>query len=88
MRSTLAPARFNKNVRIMRRFELTRLQRFCSCLILGIAFYLIDCVLASINHPDVPWFERGVYAGGLAGFYWTVIVVLVGFGFLIFGKNK
>jgi hypothetical protein len=82
------PLCFKKGVKIMRRFESTQFGRFCVYLLIGIVFYLIDCLLASSKHPDVPWLERGIYAGGFAGFDWTIVVVVAGFGFLIFGKDK
>jgi hypothetical protein len=35
----------------------------------GACFYIVDCIVAS-NVPDVPWIERGIYAG--PGFFITV----------------
>jgi hypothetical protein len=52
------------------------------------AFYLVDCLIGIIRAPaGTPFFERGVYAGGPAGFWVTVVVFLVGIWHLIFWKN-
>jgi uncharacterized membrane protein len=51
-------------------------------IIVGVIFYLIDCLVAHKMHPEVSWLESGVYMGGLGGFYVSVIVVLIGIYFL------
>jgi hypothetical protein len=52
-----------------------RLRRFCGWLILGACFYIIDCLIVTYvaqTRPDLPWFERGIFAGGPVGFLLTV----------------
>jgi hypothetical protein len=63
---------------------------FCGLLILSGVFYLVDCLVVSIfdNHPDLPWIERGIYAGNPAGILTTTSCVIAAFGILIFGKDK
>jgi hypothetical protein len=59
------------------------------CVLLAGAFlYLMDCSLASaISAPqDIPWLERGPYAG--VGFLATVAIILGGLAFLILGGDK
>jgi hypothetical protein len=56
-------------------------------LIIGGLFYLTDCLVAHKSHPDVPWLESGVYNPSPVGFGLTVIIVLVGLGYLIFRKD-
>jgi hypothetical protein len=42
-------------------------------LIVGLCFYLVDCwVATSFSNSSVPWFERGIYAGGPFGILLTV----------------
>jgi hypothetical protein len=41
-------------------------------LIVGGVFYIIDCLVVSDSHPDLPFFERGIYAGGPVGILFTV----------------
>jgi hypothetical protein len=73
----------------MKRFKSTRLRVFFGILLLGLFFYLADCISPfKAQHPDLPWLESGVYAGGPAGFFLTIIFVVGAFGYLIFGKDK
>jgi hypothetical protein len=62
----------------------------CGLLILSGTFYLVDCLVVSISnrHTDLPWIEKGIYAGGPAGILTTASVMLAAFWILIFGKNK
>lgn len=71
-------------------FKSKRLEGFCVLLLLGGVFYVIDClvVIAFNRHPEVPWFERGIYAGSPAGFFWTAGTILCALGYLVFGKDK
>jgi hypothetical protein len=63
---------------------------FCGLLILSGVFYLVDCLVVSIfdSHPDLPWIERGIYAGNPAGILTTASCLLAAFWILIFGKDK
>jgi hypothetical protein len=47
-------------------------------IILGVLFYLVDCLLAHSAHPDVSWLRSGVYNWGPCGVFASVICVLVG----------
>ena len=71
-------------------FKSNRLEVVWALLLLGVVFYAIDClvVIAFKRHPEVPWFERGIYAGSPAGFFWTAGIIVIAFGYLIFGKDK
>jgi hypothetical protein len=47
-----------------------RLKLFYAWLIVGGLFYVVDCLVvtyAAESRLDLPWFERGMYAGGPAG---------------------
>ena len=61
----------------MKLFE-GKQQVVCGLLGLSGAFYLVDCLVVSIsdNHLDLPWIERGIYAGNPAGILTTVSCVL------------
>jgi hypothetical protein len=44
-------------------------------LIVGVFFYLVDCVVVTLvdkASPDQPWYERGFCAGGPFGMIFTV----------------
>ncbi len=71
-------------------FKLKRLKGFCILLLLGSVLYVLDCVIviAFNGHADVPWFERGIYAGSPAGFFWTAATIFCAHGYLIVGKDK
>jgi hypothetical protein len=71
-------------------FKSKQLEVFCALLILGGFFYDVDCLIVILfkRHPEVPWFESGIYAGGPAGFFWTAGTIVCAFGYLIFGKRK
>jgi hypothetical protein len=71
-------------------FKSKRLEVFCALLILGGVFYVVDCLVVILfkHHQEVPWFERGIYAGGPVGFFWTAATIVCAFGYLILGKGK
>jgi hypothetical protein len=49
-----------------------RFKSFYVWLIAGVLFYLIDCLIATSfakSSLDLPWFERGIYAGGPFGLF-------------------
>ena len=58
---------------------------FLSC---SAAFYLFDCFTAFREHPDLPWFETGIYAGGPAGFFLTAGFAVFGLGVLLFARYR
>jgi hypothetical protein len=64
------------------------LGKFFALLTTSGVFYLWDCLGAASDHPELPWFERGIYEGGLAGFYLTVGFLAAAFWYLLFGKSK
>jgi hypothetical protein len=47
--------------------------------ILGVVFYLVDCLIAHQTHPEVSWLRSGVYNRGIFGVFASVGCVLVGF---------
>jgi hypothetical protein len=68
-----------------------RFKLFCVWLIVGVWFYLIDCVVAtsvSKTPLDLPWLERGIYAGGLFGILLTVAWIVFPVGRIIFKRIK
>jgi hypothetical protein len=72
------------------KFKSKRLEVFCALLILGVFFYIVDCLVVILfkGHLDVPWFEAGIYAVGPAGFFWTAGTIVCAVGYLIFGNDK
>jgi hypothetical protein len=71
----------------MKPIKSNRIGVFCFSLVIGGLFYLTDCLVARKSHPDVLWLESGVHNPSPVGFGLTVIIVLVGLGYLIFGKD-
>ena len=65
-----------------------RFQMFWFGLGCGIGWYFVCCVGAFDRHPELPWFERGVFFGSPLGFASSVIFVLIAFYYLLFGKDK
>jgi hypothetical protein len=60
-------------------------------LIVGVLFYLIDCLIATSfakSSLDLPWFERGLYAGGPFGILLTVSWLVFPVGRAIFKRIK
>jgi hypothetical protein len=72
----------------LKPFKTSRVGIFCGLLGVSCIFYVVDCFFAFRDHPDVPWFESGIYAGGPIGFLATVLCVVFAFGYLIFGKDE
>ena len=72
---------------LVKTFTSTRFRRFLFFFIAGVAFYLLDCLLKFKEHPDLPWYETGVFSGP-KGFPTTVALFLAAFYFLIFQKDK
>jgi hypothetical protein len=72
----------------LKQFRASRVGFFCALLSLSFIFYFVDCLLSFRDHPDVPWFESGIYAGGPIGFLATVLCVVFAFGYLIFGRDE
>jgi hypothetical protein len=74
----------------MKRFRPSPISFSLALFILALAFYSVDCVVASIvgKHPELAWFERGLYAGGPFGALATGCVLLCAFWVLFFGKGK
>jgi hypothetical protein len=62
----------------------------CGLLILSAAFYLVDCLVVSVfdTHRDLPWIERGIYAGSPAGILTTASCLVAALWILIFVKDK
>jgi len=53
-------------------------------IVLGVLFYLVDCLVAHKAHPEVSWIQSGVYNWGLVGVFASAICVLVGiYGLLV-----
>jgi hypothetical protein len=71
------------------RFKSRRFKFFYRWLIVGVFFYLVDClVVTSVDKTslDLPWFERGIYAGGPFGIMLTVTWLMFPVGRLIFKR--
>lgn len=41
---------------------------------IGAGFFVIDLVLGSMFHPDLPPLEAATHAGGMFGFYFTLMI--------------
>lgn len=65
-----------------------RFQLFWFGLGFAVVWYFVCCVGAFDRHPEVPWYERGVFAGSPYGFLLSVMSVLVAFYYLLFGKDE
>jgi hypothetical protein len=68
-----------------------RLKIFSAWLIVGVFFYLVDCFVATDldkSSLDLPWFERGIYAGGPLGIFLTISWFLLPVGRLIYKRIK
>jgi hypothetical protein len=50
----------------------------------------VDCLCSYIFkiHPELPWYERGIYAGSPVGFGFTIIVFVVSVMQLIFWESQ
>jgi hypothetical protein len=60
-------------------------------LIVGVLFYIVDCLVVTYfaqTHLDLPWVERGIYAGGPVGILLTVVWFAFPVGRLIFKRVK
>jgi hypothetical protein len=56
-------------------------------LIVGVFFYVVDCwVATSSSNSSLPWFERGIYAGGPFGILLTVTWFAFPLGRIIFKR--
>jgi hypothetical protein len=64
-----------------------RLGGFFACLGLGTFDYSYCCAESFYKHPELPWFETGIYGGGvpLVG---VVVFVVGAFWYLLFGFSK
>lgn len=67
---------------------MRRLKMFFAFLMGGGICYVGDCLVSFREHPDLPWFETGIYAGGPAGFYLSAGCIVFAFGYFFFGKDK
>jgi hypothetical protein len=57
------------------RIRSKRFQFLYGWLIVGVLFYVVDCFVATSfpeSSLDLPWFERGIYAGGPFGILLTI----------------
>jgi len=66
----------------------TRFKIFSGILLFAVFCYLVDCLGTYDRHPELPWFQRGIYAGGPTGFYATVCFAIGAFVYLIVGKDR
>jgi hypothetical protein len=74
----------------MKPFRPSPISFSLALFLLALAFYLVDCVVASIvgKHPELAWFEKSLYVGGPFGSLATGCVLLCAFGVLFSGKGK
>jgi hypothetical protein len=62
-------------VKLLKFRSKRRLKWLAGWLIVGVSFYIIDCLIVTYLTKlrlDLPWFERGIFAGGPAGILLTV----------------
>jgi hypothetical protein len=56
-----------------------RLKRLADWMIVGVYLYIVDCLIVTYLlklRLDLPWYERGIFAGGPAGILLTVAWLL------------
>ena len=70
------------------KIKSRRLRNALGLIMLGVIWYLLDCAFQITDHPDLPWFERGIYAGSPFGFYMDAMFVVAGLGYFIFRKDQ
>ncbi len=56
-------------------------------IVVGVLFYLVDCLVAHKAHPEVSWIESGVYNWGPFGFLASLGAVVAGIYCLLFKKS-
>jgi hypothetical protein len=66
---------------VMRK-PLPKLWQSVGGIIIGVIFYLFDCLIAQMFHPKVSWIESGAYMGGPL-FLVSVMCVLIGIFLLL-----
>jgi hypothetical protein len=72
---------------VMKAFKPTRWNGFLLFFALAVVWYLYDCLLHFREHPDLPWYETGIYTGPW-GFPRVVLLAVLALGFLLFRKGK
>jgi hypothetical protein len=71
------------------RFKSRRFKFFYGWLIVGVFFYLVDCLVATtFSNSSLPWFERGIYAGGPFGIFLTASWFVFPLGRIIIKRIK
>jgi hypothetical protein len=71
------------------RFKSRRSKFFYRWLIVGVVFYLVDCLVVTLvdkTSLELRWFERGIYAGGPFGILLTVAWLVFPVGRRIFKR--
>jgi hypothetical protein len=69
----------------------TRSKSLSAWLFVGVLFYLVDCFVATLVDKTslyLPWFERGIYAGGPFGILLTVAWLVFPVRRLIYKRIK
>jgi hypothetical protein len=57
------------------RFKSRRFQFLYGWLIVGVFFYFVDCLVVTAFDKqtlNLPWFDRGIFAGGPTGILLTI----------------
>jgi hypothetical protein len=70
-------------VRHRGRAFFMRLIKVATAFFLAGIFYFVDCMIAYKSHPEVSWFESGIYCPGPFGFLATVCFAAVGIWFCV-----
>ena len=82
-------ARLKEEVRArLLRIKSFRLKVFLAFFTYGCFHYLVGCLLCYSEHPELPWFETGIYMRSPYGFWMAGGSIVFAFGYLIFGKDE
>jgi hypothetical protein len=71
----------------MKAFNSKRFRLFFKLMLSAGVFYLLDCLVSFKAHPEMPWYESGIYARGPFAVF-TVTLLVGAIGYSIFGKDK
>jgi hypothetical protein len=60
------------------RKQLSKSWQGITGIVIGVVFYLVDCLVAHPRHPEVSWIKSGIYNWGPFGVLASAICVIVG----------
>jgi len=69
------------------KFKSSRLRLFLVFFTAGVVFYLMDCLFNFKEHPDLPWYETGIYETTPRGFILNMLFILFAIAQLFYGRR-